>query len=73
MVTPIVLTLHIFNQVYSIISPIFRPPFHYFPLDCFWLLDDLIQYCIRGNIPQYVSPAVAITTPVFLPEKIESM
>ena len=40
-------------------------------IDCFWLLDELIQYCTRGIVPVFVSPSLPITQPVFLPERME--
>lgn len=40
-------------------------------IDCFWLLDELIQYTTQGKVPVFMSPAQPLPKSVYLPEKME--
>lgn len=70
-----VLIQHTYNQVMILLilsSSIYTYMYMYTHVsDCFWLLDELIQFSTRGLLPVFVSPALSLTPPVFLPEKME--
>ena len=59
------------GNVYSIVYLFIFFYLSFCHIDCFWLLDELIQYCTRGIVPVFVSPSLPITQPVFLPERME--
>ena len=40
-------------------------------LDCFRLLDELLSYCSSGLVPKFMSPAIQMLPPAFLPERNE--
>ena len=39
--------------------------------DCFKLLDELLSYCSSGLLPKFMSPAIQMSPPAFLPERNE--
>ena len=42
--------------------------------DCFWLLDQTLKYAVGGgDIPEFMSATSPLTSPAFLPERMDGM
>lgn len=58
-----------------VVSPLLYPSPNAFDtpplLDCFWLLDVLLNYAIRGDVPSFASASTTQLPPAFLPKRME--